>query len=150
MPVRERLLLVLPDKEIFDYLCTGCASSVGQREVTAGEKMSHAHINYATNSYNNTRYSHNSHSFNNTNSFNKKIVNIGVTDERSEILAWLSPLEPRIRHQDIRARRADNVGEWLLQTKEFRRWQEGVQENGSDHATLFCCGGPAVGKTYFR
>ena len=39
MPVRERLLLVLPDKEVFDYLCTGCASSVGQREVTAGEKM---------------------------------------------------------------------------------------------------------------
>jgi hypothetical protein len=39
MPVRERLLLVLPDKEIFDYLCTECASSVGQREVTAGEKI---------------------------------------------------------------------------------------------------------------
>ena len=38
MPVRERLLLILPDKEIYDYLCTGCASSVGQREVTAGEK----------------------------------------------------------------------------------------------------------------
>jgi hypothetical protein len=40
MPVRERLLLILPDKEIFDYLCTGCGSSVGQREVTAGDKMS--------------------------------------------------------------------------------------------------------------
>ncbi|MDQ6623292.1 MAG: hypothetical protein M3Y86_07385 [Verrucomicrobiota bacterium] len=39
MPVRERLLLVLPDKEIYDYLCTGCASSVGSREVTAGEKL---------------------------------------------------------------------------------------------------------------
>jgi hypothetical protein len=39
MPVRERLLLVLPDREIFDYLCTGCGSSVGRREVTAGEKM---------------------------------------------------------------------------------------------------------------
>jgi hypothetical protein len=39
MPVRERLLLILPDKEVYDYLCTGCASSVGQREVTAGEKM---------------------------------------------------------------------------------------------------------------
>jgi len=38
MPVREKLLLVLPDKEIFDYLCTGCASSLGQREVTAGER----------------------------------------------------------------------------------------------------------------
>ena len=39
MPVHERLLLVLPDKEIYDYLCTGCADSVGQREVTAGELM---------------------------------------------------------------------------------------------------------------
>ncbi len=39
MPVRERLLLVLPDREIYDYLCTGCASSVGRREITAGEKL---------------------------------------------------------------------------------------------------------------
>jgi len=39
MPVRERLLLILPEKEIYDYLCTGCASSVGQREVTMGEKQ---------------------------------------------------------------------------------------------------------------
>ena len=39
MPVRERLLLILPEKEIYDYLCTGCAASVGQREVTAGEKL---------------------------------------------------------------------------------------------------------------
>ncbi len=27
------------DREIFDYLCTECGSSVGRREVTAGEKM---------------------------------------------------------------------------------------------------------------
>jgi hypothetical protein len=39
MPVRERLLLVLPDREIFDYLCSGCGSSVGRREITAGEKF---------------------------------------------------------------------------------------------------------------
>ena len=39
MPVRESLLLVLPDKEIYDYLCTGCSSSVGRREVSAGEIM---------------------------------------------------------------------------------------------------------------
>ena len=39
MPVRERLLLVLPEREIFDYLCTECGSSVGRREVTTGEKM---------------------------------------------------------------------------------------------------------------
>jgi len=36
MPVRERLLLILPDKEIYDYLCTGCAGSLGQREVMMG------------------------------------------------------------------------------------------------------------------
>src|SRR5204862_533771 len=39
IPVLERLLLVLPDREIFDYLCTGCGSSVGSREVTAGDKL---------------------------------------------------------------------------------------------------------------
>jgi hypothetical protein len=39
MPVRERLLLVLPDREIFDYLCAECGSSVGRREITSGEKL---------------------------------------------------------------------------------------------------------------
>jgi hypothetical protein len=39
MPVRERLLLVLADKEIYDYLCTGCASSLGQREVSLADKL---------------------------------------------------------------------------------------------------------------
>lgn len=39
MPVRERLLLVLPDRELYDYLCSNCASSVGQREITAGDKL---------------------------------------------------------------------------------------------------------------
>jgi hypothetical protein len=38
MPVRERLLLVLPGKEIFDYRCTGCAESLGQREVELGAR----------------------------------------------------------------------------------------------------------------
>jgi hypothetical protein len=34
-PVRERLLLVLPDGELFEYLCSGCGTSVGSRKVTA-------------------------------------------------------------------------------------------------------------------
>jgi hypothetical protein len=38
MPVRERLLLVLPDREVFDYLCTGCGESLGGREVGDAEK----------------------------------------------------------------------------------------------------------------
>ncbi len=32
-PVRERLLLVLPDGELHEYLCTGCGASVGKRTV---------------------------------------------------------------------------------------------------------------------
>ncbi len=32
-PVRERLLLVLPHSELFDYRCTVCGESLGSREV---------------------------------------------------------------------------------------------------------------------
>jgi len=34
-PVRERLLLVLPDGELYEYLCTACGSSAGSRKVAA-------------------------------------------------------------------------------------------------------------------
>jgi hypothetical protein len=33
-PVRERLLLVLPDGELHEYLCTVCGSSVGSRKIS--------------------------------------------------------------------------------------------------------------------
>jgi len=89
-------------------------------------------------------------SFNTTNSFNSTTttVNYIASDDRSEILAWLSPLEPRVRHRDIGARRIDSIGAWLLETKEFRRWQNGSGEDGSYHTTLFCDGNPGVGKSY--
>lgn len=31
MPVRERLLLVLPDGDLYEYLCQGCGGSVGSK-----------------------------------------------------------------------------------------------------------------------
>ncbi len=34
-PVRERLLLVLPDGELYEYVCAACGESVGQRRATA-------------------------------------------------------------------------------------------------------------------
>ena len=34
-PVRERLLLVLPHAELYEYRCTICAASLGSREVKA-------------------------------------------------------------------------------------------------------------------
>jgi len=88
----------------------------------------------------------------NINSFNVSNVSnhYALAEDRSEILTWLSPLEPRIRHQDLRTRRADSIGEWLLETDEFKRWCDGAQREEPDHAILFCCGGPGVGKTYLR
>jgi hypothetical protein len=38
MPVRERLLLILPDKDLYEYLCTGCGSSLGDRAVSLADK----------------------------------------------------------------------------------------------------------------
>lgn len=38
MPVKERLLLVLPDGYLFEYLCTNCGSSVGEKKVKLNSK----------------------------------------------------------------------------------------------------------------
>jgi len=89
---------------------------------------------------------------NNINSFLNTTVtnNFTIADERLQILTWLSPLEPTLRHQDIRDSRVENVGEWLLQTEEFRGWYGGSGRSESDNAVLFCYGDPGVGKTYIR
>jgi hypothetical protein len=34
-PVRERLLLVLPEGELHEYLCGACGASLGTRKITA-------------------------------------------------------------------------------------------------------------------
>jgi hypothetical protein len=36
MPVRQRLLLVLPDGELYDYTCQACNNSVGSKTEKAG------------------------------------------------------------------------------------------------------------------
>jgi len=46
--------------------------------------------------------------------------NFIVVDERSRILAWLSPLEIRAFHQSVRDRWFDNVRGRALGTEEFR------------------------------
>ena len=38
-PVRERLLLILPDGELNEYLCAACGASVGSRKVTAAPPL---------------------------------------------------------------------------------------------------------------
>ena len=92
-----------------------------------------------------------SHLFsNNIGSLNTTNINFTAADDLPNILAWLSPLDPKLRHPDIRDRRVENVGEWLLQTEEFRSWYAGSEEGESDNAVLFCFGDPGAGKTFIR
>jgi len=98
-------------------------------------------------SFNNVKSFNNVESFNNVNSFNNVInVSTGTLDEDNQIREWLSPLKPQQRHQGVRADRLDGVGDWFLETSEFRKWGNG--EDGTLERVLFCSGGPGVGKTY--
>ena len=63
-------------------------------------------------------------------------------------MRWLCPLEPGNRHDSVRINRFEGVGNWVLETSEFREWRGG--EGGVDKAVLFCSGDPGVGKTYLR
>ena len=83
----------------------------------------------------------NVHSGNITGSFNTYTSN-----EDAEIMRWLSPLEPNKKHQGVRTDRFDGVGDWLLETGEFREWRG--NEDGGNKSVLFCSGNPGVGKTY--
>ena len=83
----------------------------------------------------------------NVNSFNK-IVHTTIADDKSQVLQWLSSLEPQKRHQHLRESRLEGVGQWIFQTSEFQRWNTG--EDGSAHSVLFCHGDPGVGKTHLR
>ena len=103
-----------------------------------------SHLSFTT--FRTTKMAH-TNSFNTIDSYNKVWNNCTITDGRSQLLAWLSPLEPRLQHQDIRDRRVKDVGGWVLQTEEFRSWA-GNEGGESDDAVLFCCGNPGVGKTY--
>ena len=76
--------------------------------------------------------------------------NSTVPDDRSSLLTMLSPLQHGLQHAEIQENRVKGVGEWFIQTKEFRRWSRFEGEDGSDEAVLFCYGGPGVGKTFIR
>jgi len=87
---------------------------------------------------------------NNTCSFNNDSFGIAAIDDRSEILTWLSPLEPHLRHSDVQSNRVRNVGDWLLRTEEFLSWKSHDGQGESQKAIIFCSGNPGVGKTHIR
>ena len=73
-----------------------------------------------------------------------------VANDRSQILTWLSSLEPGLRHWEVQERRVDNIGEWLTETEEFRRWCGLGGHSEGNNPVLFCYGDPGVGKTFIR
>jgi len=105
-------------------------------------------------------FGNNHNSFNSFNSFNSTYINTTyanttyisptVADDQPNILSWISPLDPKLRHRDIQDRRIGSIGEWVLQTEEFRSWYAVSEEGKSDNAVLFCYGNPGVGKTFIR
>jgi hypothetical protein len=38
-PVRQKLLLVLPDGELYEYLCSRCGTSVGEKKAKGRENI---------------------------------------------------------------------------------------------------------------
>ena len=109
-------------------------------------------FNNNTNSLNTTVNNTINNTINNTTSINhaSNVNNYSFIDERDKILTWLSPLEPRTRHHDIRAHRVEHVGDWLLLTEEYRNWFGGVHGGEPGGSALFCYGDPGVGKTHIR
>ena len=96
----------------------------------------------------NTIYSNSNTNVGNVSNSNITTINVGIDEERLRIQEWLSPLEPYKRHQDVRNRRLDGVGEWVLQRSEFESWRN--NRGGPGNPTLLCYGVQGVGKTYIR
>ena len=88
--------------------------------------------------------------FDNTNSFGNLWDYYTGADDRSQLLTWLSPLKPWPWYKGILERRVETIGEWVLETEEFRSWYASSGGRVSDKAVLFCYGDPGVGKTFIR
>jgi hypothetical protein len=86
----------------------------------------------------------NNQSFNVVGSYNTYTATDPLAVEREEILKWLSPLEPRKRHQDVRASRLEDTGNWLLEMAQFETWRDGDSQSVNP---LCCYGAPGAGKT---
>jgi len=89
----------------------------------------------------------NQNSENVSNSYSRTI-HMEAGYETWRIQAWLSPLEPYRRHQDVSSSRLNGVGDWVLWKNEFKTWCK--SQNCSVNPTLLCCGDQGVGKTYIR
>lgn len=87
----------------------------------------------------------------NKNSFN--VLNrYGVTDDRSQLQAWLSPLAAEAMtsgHSRVPLQHSNKAREFLGQAEEFRsRCELGGEDD--DNTVLFCYRDPGVSKPFIR
>jgi hypothetical protein len=71
-------------------------------------------------------------------------VGLMIDEDVEKILIWLSSIDPEIRHQDNRAKRVKETGNWFLQLTEFRTWRDSESMQGS---VFGCFGNPGAGKS---
>ncbi|CCX31727.1 Similar to Putative ankyrin repeat protein RBE_0317; acc. no. Q1RJR6 [Pyronema omphalodes CBS 100304] len=67
-----------------------------------------------------------------------------LDQEMESLLQWISPLEPKTRHQGVRPKRLPNTGNWFLNSETFQNWRD-----NSEGVNIFGCYGiPGAGKTF--
>ena len=141
---------------VVKWMCHCSLTSPAFLPVAGTSSINHTQKLLFFNSTNNNEWNMSQYTFNNgtksSNSGNPfDAWNIDtVTDDRSQLLTWLSPLNPGLRHWDIQERRFNDIGGWLLETEEFRRWHASGEGGDGESAVLFCHGDPGVGKTFIR
>ena len=67
-----------------------------------------------------------------------------LSQERSEVLDWISLLNHEQKHHHVRLPRVEGTGEWLLEMRDFERWRD----KPDLHSRFLCCHGiPGSGKS---
>ena len=120
-------------------------SNFESKEQNPSQNINSGNVN---GNYNNTWSFSRSTNCGNVDNSHHSTYNYGVTDERRDILEWLSPLAPGLRHREVTESRVGGVGNWLLEKEEFIHWNIG--EDGVASPILFCYGDPGAGKTRIR
>ena len=80
-----------------------------------------------------------------------------LEQEHEAILNWLTPVDFVPQQSDFVSRRQAGTGQWLLDSKEFKKWasiqdqdsqkQDSQERIDQSELTLFCPGIPGAGKT---
>jgi len=75
--------------------------------------------------------------------------NLGLALIDEQLLQLLSPLEPLKVHVDVKSKRLEDTGTWLLELECFRKWCDIKSTDGSERI-LCCYGMPGAEKRIIR